>query len=135
MDYGVMRANQLVKRYDRDLYAQRNAMGKLIVMRKNLNPGASDFWEDDKTPDQFILALTDNWRINGTPTEWGYEQVRLKLAEMDGWVRKSMYEEFCLRRERYEEDKGRAKRNDLRALAADVRKDFARATNDIVVQK
>ncbi len=80
---------------------------------------------------QFILALTDTWTLQGQPVEWGLEPLAWKLREMDSWRSDQEIKGMRQERERLKGIQANSKRNDLRAQAADMRKDFARATNEI----
>jgi hypothetical protein len=79
---------------------------------------------------ELILCFTDNWSIRGNRADWGLEPLAYKLREMDGWNR-DVYTEFDKQRERLTENKARSRRNEFKALAYDLRRDFAKATNDI----
>lgn len=105
------------------------------ILRKGDRLEASDY--NQKTPElvdlnpQLILSLTHDWKPSGMPVEWGVEPVLEMLRSMDSWTDPSMFTRMIARRERMESDAERAKRNEIRARAADMRRDFARSTNDI----
>jgi hypothetical protein len=84
---------------------------------------------------QFILALTDNWKLDGNPVDWGVEPLGRMLRSMDAWNNDSYFSEMVKRREMEEEDRNRMRMNEFRAIAADSRRDFAKATNEFVIQK
>lgn len=80
----------------------------------------------------FIIALTDNWYLNGSPRNWGVDPVIRRLCEMDQWSKaNSIYDDLKKERERKEELKQREWKNNVKALAYDFRKEFAKATNDV----
>lgn len=135
MSLAEQRMTSKLRRFDKDLYARRNLFGHMVVMRRNQNPAAYEYMDGKLSQDQFIIALTDNWALRGKPVEWGYEPIYSKLREMDSWSRQTLYEEFCKARELREQDEERQRTNELHAHLADIRKDFAKATNDIIVRK
>lgn len=116
--------------YDRDLYLDEGRDGLLIVMRKV--DALHKSMVLDGPPAQPVFYLTEDFTMNTPPVNWGVEPVMTKLRSMDAWAADFTYEDIRKRRERIEEDKKRANRNELRARAADMRRDFAKATNDFV---
>lgn len=131
--------NEHLSNYDPALSAERDAQGVIRVFRKapimkyfeykGMRFGALS---DQK---QHIISLTEDWTMTAKPVEWGIEPLMRKISALDAWRDDSGYENFVKRRQRAEADEARMKRNDIRALAADMRTDFAKATNDIVVRK
>lgn len=105
------------------------------ILRKGDRLEASDY--NQKEPElaglnpQLILSLTHDWKPSGRPVNWGVEPVLEMLRSMDSWTDPRMFSRMVERRERMEVDSERSKRNEIRARAADMRSDFARATNDI----
>lgn len=134
MSFRLKRISRFVNSYDKDLYA-KSVKDIITVWRKNSNPAAYEYFDDELNTDQFIIALTDSWSMSGNPVDWGLDPIYWKIMSMDSWHRINMYDEFCRRRERMMENKERARRNENRAIAADLRSEFAKATNDIIVQK
>lgn len=134
-DWRVQRITQEVKKYDRRLYAVRASNGMIQIHRKADRIEASDFNmtmpELSSLNPQFILALTDTWKLSGKPVEWGLEPIMRMIRNMDSWNQPDMLDELHRRQEADKERKQRRFRNDIRAMAADMRKDFARATNDL----
>jgi hypothetical protein len=135
MDERVRALTREVKKLDAKLYAYRASNGMIQIHREGDRLEASDF--NQSAPElarlnpQFILALTDTWTLQGQPVEWGLEPVLTRLREMDSWNSGFSYEAFTKERDRRNQDKERVKRNNIRAIASDLRKDFAKATNDI----
>jgi hypothetical protein len=111
--------NRAVKKLDSRLFAIKDTFGVIQVLRKN--------HLDDST--DFILALTENWQANGKPIDAGTDYVMHRLRYCDGWNNND-YDEFCKKRDMMEVDRKRQTRNEFRAVAADMRKDFAKATSD-----
>ncbi len=139
MDARVKVLNKLVKSYDKSLFSKRDLNGHAHIYRKKYVldrfewSGVRYFYT--RPVDDHILALTDNWNVGGVPVEWGLDNIWNRLSMLDTWRDDTRYDQFCNYRQRVEEDKKRQTRNDFRARAADLRKDFAKATNDIVVRK
>jgi hypothetical protein len=135
MDWKLERLNNEVKSYWRDLYAIRTSSGMLQIYKRGVR------WETftfegrtlhySRPNPQFILALTDTWTLTGKPVDWGIEPTMSRIREMDSWRDDRIYEDLVKERERAKANKDRAYRNEIRARAYDLRKDFARATNDI----
>ena len=105
------------------------------ILRKADRLEASDYHQSEPElahlNPQFILALTDTWKLNGQPVDWGLEPIMSQLRSMDRWSDSEQFNQMIKRREENEADQSRQKRNELRALAADSRRDFAKATNEI----
>lgn len=135
MDERLRQINRTVKAYDPTLLATRRANGMIMVLRRGDRLAASDFNQSEPElthlNPQFILALTDTWKVDGIPVNRGLEPLLQELRSRDGWNDPNIYRDLKKRREQKEEDQARARKNEFRAIAADARKDFAKATNDI----
>jgi GTPase involved in cell partitioning and DNA repair len=135
MDWQVTRINQEVKRYDKTLFAHRNMNNTILILRKADRLEASDYNQIEPNlaslNPQLILALTDNWKANGKNCDRGIEPVMQMIRSMDTWSKEDQLPIMRKKREEEEEQKKRSFRNNVGALAADIRKDFAKATNDI----
>lgn len=134
MDQKVISLNKAVRQYDPRLYVKRLSSGMIQVRRKAAKLGDADYDVESALsgpPSYFILALTDNWQKNGKATDWGIEPVIARLRSMDLQSTHHSLEEMRVRREQLERDKQRQFSNEIRARAADMRKDFAKAVNDI----
>lgn len=137
MDAKLKQVSQLLKRYDSDLIPRRFMDGTLGIMRKRRDFDfyrfeAQNFvlwfardWED------LVLPCTDTWTESGRPVDWGIEPIFWKIQQLDGWRDDTDYDQFCKTREEKTRLRDRSFRNELRAAAADCRREFARATNDI----
>ena len=90
----------------------------------------STFWFV-KEWDDLILPVTENWLASGRPVDWGIEPIFWKIQELDSWRDDGDYDRFCKTRENKKNDRTRAHKNEMRALAADCRREFASATNEI----
>lgn len=135
VDWRVKRITQELRKWDRTLFAHRRPDGTIQVLRQAERFSAADALSE--APDlaslrpQFILALTDNWNLTGKAVDMGLEPLMRRIMDMDLWRDPDSVNQMRARRERAERDKQRARRNEIRALAADMRRDFARATDGI----
>lgn len=135
MDWHVSRLTMEVRKYDERLYAFRASNGMVQILRKPDRLEASDYNQIE--PDsadlntQFILALTDNWTLQGKPVEWGLEPVTQRIKELDSWRDPDLTNRMRRGREREKENQERFERSEIRAKALDMRREFAKATNDI----
>lgn len=129
------RLTNKLKKYDRKLYAYRAPTGVTMIMREADRMEASDFHQEEEDPallnPQFIFACTSDLSLRGQPQEWGIEPILNQLKGMDVWRDGSWLKERKVRIEREKADEERQQKNQIRAIAADARKDFAKATNDI----
>lgn len=135
MDARVESLNQHLKSHDRALYAQRSSNGVIQVYRQGTR-WESFGWGDgvmhySRPSPHFILALTENWTLNTPGVDWGIEPVIWKLKEWDSWRDGGPLHFMRKERERAADIKERSLANEFRALAADSRRDFAKATNGI----
>jgi hypothetical protein len=134
MSWRVIRLTQELKKHDKCLFAKQINTGMVQVWRQADKWDASDLSYEETSrslPMQFITALTDTWKLDGVPVERGIEPVLNRIRHMDSWNQGSSLDAMRKRREKEKEDKQRQKRNENRAIAADLRKEFAAATNDI----
>jgi hypothetical protein len=134
VDRRVSKITYEVRKYDRKLFAIRVSNGMIQIVREAEHRGASDIAGDDVSHiqhPQFILALTDDWTLQGNPVEWGLEPIMAKLNKMDSWKQEKILDKMRAAREREEEVKKQSNRNEIRARAADLRREFAKVTDDI----
>lgn len=135
MSWKVHNINRRLKRFDRSLFTYTNIEGKVLVMRKADRLEASDYHQEEMNLDeirpQIIFALTHDWTVYGRSVDWGIEPILEKLRSMDSWASTAWISEMRKENERIKEDKKRMERNEFRATASDMRKEFAKATNDI----
>ena len=139
MDTYVKRLTKELKTYSKDLYADRGPNGNVQVYRRATRYESYEFEGKTLTVSlplpQLILHLTDNWLPSGKPVEWGIEPLRSKIRSIDSHRDDSYFEKMVKEREEIDSINKQSKRNEFKAIASDMRKDFAKATNDIVVQK
>ena len=134
MSYRLSRLNRAIKDYDKDLYVIRSPNGMDQVWRKSLPKdlfGLTEASHSSKPNVNFILALTDDLKLTGNPVEWGIEPIIATLKSWDNWRDDTQFEKMKKRREFNEESEKNSQKHEFRARAADMRKDFARATNEI----
>ncbi len=131
------RINREIKLYDRQLYAVQSTTGLIQIMRNNrrwdvyILDGKSLIYGSDSP--HLILNLSRDWGHGSDPADWGLEPLVERLRDMDQWRDDSSYDKMVKQRELVDENKKRALKNDMRARALDLRRDFAKATNDINV--
>lgn len=126
--------NRELKFFDRKLYADKTADGKVQIFREGVQWDSIPFensvlWYSRPQP-YYILSLTHNWAQQGKPVEWGLEPLLMRLREIDDHridVLGKIHEE----NEKRAQLARRSKHNEYKAAAADSRRDFARAVNDI----
>lgn len=138
MDARVNRLNKELRKYDRDLFVERDSSFGVIHVYRH-KPRFKVFEYDGSTfahsfnEKQYIMSLTSDWKASSHGVDWGIEPFMRRISEIDSHRDDSGYEEFCRKRELAEKWKKEAQRNHHRAVAADMRKDFAKAFNDVVV--
>ena len=137
MDQKLRQVCTLLKRYDSELVAKRYLDGALGVFRKRRGWDFFRFNNDPKCTlwfardwEDLVLPCTDTWTDLGVPVDWGIEPIFWQIQKLDGW-RNDDYDSFCESREERKRNRDRAFRNEMRARAADLRREFAKATNDI----
>lgn len=135
MDERLRQINRTVKAYDPTLFATRKASGMVLILRRGTRLLASDYNQSEPEiahlNPQFIFALTHNWKVDGQPIELGMEPLMQELRSRDGWNDPNIFRDMKKRQDRNKADLDRTQRNEIRARAADLRRDFALATNDI----
>jgi len=130
MDSRLNLLNEDLKRYDRFLFAKKNSYGMVSIYRspdplkRGLSPAPlHPYW---------ICSLTDNWNRTGQPVERGIVQVMEFLRNADGH-RHDRLDTVRKNREKKEAIRKNRERNEIRDIAADLRKDFAKATDEYVI--
>lgn len=134
LKWSEKRLEKELKGYDPELYVLKTPRGMLQVYRQPKDKNEFHLIPDESgsvsTP-MLVLCLTDNWKLDGDPVDHGIEPVMEMIRMMDSWREPDAYGRMLKQREREKEAKDQNFRNDIRARAADLRKDFAKATNDI----
>lgn len=124
-----------VKTYDRELYCERNKEGKLCIFRKSIR------WESFQLEDNVVLrvarpaphlvfTLTDNWRPQGRPVNWGVLPILAHLRECDLHNR-DIVSELEKQDDKHREACARESRNQAEAFASEFRSDFKKAFADV----
>lgn len=134
MDWRVSRLTQELRKHDRSLKAIRTNTGMIQVWRQAEHWSAAELIDGESThssPMQLITALTDTWKVDGNPIDLGIEPLMRKIQYMDSWNKVGVLDELRKRREMESEERKRQNKNENMAIAADLRKDFAKVTNDI----
>ena len=135
MDAKVESLTRALKSYDRYLYAERSSSSELIgVYRNNVRWDTYEWYGSQLSVSRLspepVMFLTTTWNIHGQPVDWGIEPVMARLRESDCWNHDNL-DEVTAQNEALKRNKDQSQSNELRAMAADMRKDFAKATNDI----
>lgn len=124
-----------IRKYDDLLYCEKSRDGKLCIYRKgrriesyDLDGTALHVVLDDP---YLVLALTDTWNLNGEPRDWGVMPILQRLQMIDCWKR-DLAKESIESVERANSSDNRAADNHIESYLKDIRKSFARATDDIV---
>lgn len=134
MDARVRVITKTIKELDRNLYAQRDG-DKINIYRENTRLGLYEYnglaFAYSYPNPQYIMSLTDNWNIRGTPVEWGLEPICRRLREIDGWNRKDLEAALIKNHEQAQEGRDRDRRNATEAKLYEVRDHFKKATSDI----
>lgn len=134
MSWRVKRLTEELQKHDRHLFAMKVESGMVQVWRRAEKWSAADLIDgesDHSQPMQFITALTDTWKLDGTPVDRGIDPLMYKICQMDSWNQGSQLDEMRKRRDKEKEEKRRQRRNENKAIAADLRTEFAKATNEI----
>jgi SOS response regulatory protein OraA/RecX len=122
MDTRVKSLTRALKAYDYKLFAQRRRDGVICVMRDS---------ELRLSCPNFIMALTNNWTVEGRPVEWGIEVVINRLKAHDLWNNDTFVTNWLKEEEKETESRDKARRNSIESFLYDFRSQFAKATNDI----
>lgn len=127
-----------LKRYDPDLYCDHNRDGVICVFRKakRYEPVCVDdgFKFLNLTVDrQYVCALTENWSLSTKPRQWGIDHVLTKIRQIDCQANEQMFEAMDAANDAVDAAEKRKLRNEIEAFWIDNRREFAKATDDILV--
>ncbi len=124
-----------IQKHDSKLYCAKNTEGTLCVYRSGVRFEAYDFGGElmiyTRPTPHFVFALTDTWKTNGKPVDWGLEPIAARLKAIDLWNRPSLVDELI---ESYEQDEKAVEReldNSIESFLLDFRKQFARTFDDV----
>jgi hypothetical protein len=131
---GIKAINRELKFFDPKLFAVKTDDGFVFIKRRGVYWASLLFdgeWLSYSRPCEFpVLSLTHDWTSEGKPVEWGIEPLLGRLREIDNYnhdVLGRIYEE----NEKRERVRKQSAHNNFRAAAADSRRDFAKALNDV----
>lgn len=127
--------NREIKKVDRDLVAKKTDTGKIDIFYKETLWESYSYKECKLVYSRPILkwaaSLTHNWTYEGQPVDWGIDFVVNRLNEIRREQFEMWFDDMVKKRESDKRSKEQSRRNEFRALAADARREFAQATNDI----
>lgn len=131
------RITKYIKNYDYKLTCREIHAGKLGIFREYSHADSYHLSEGKtlsfvRPAYHFIFALTDNWRTDGTPVEWGFDPILRKIQRADLWK-----EDVAGRLENAYDERVKSNERDLRnnneAFLSDFRGQFKKAFSDINV--
>lgn len=126
---------KFVKRYDPKLFCESRD-GKLCVCREGQRIESYDVNGVRITfirPAPYVcFALTEDWTVATEGVDRGLEQIRDRLVTIDLWSGRDIAAELIKAEEDRAASRDRAVDNHIESYLKDVRRDFARSTNDIL---
>lgn len=135
MDGYISYINRHVQRYDRELFAERNKERIVLIKRRNFRWVPYEFegatYCNLVPSPQFIFALTNNWRANGSPVEYGAEWVLSKLKGQDLWEDKDLIAKLDAENDKVDERKRRDFKNKTEDYLYDRHSQIKKAWSDI----
>lgn len=123
-----------IRKFDSKLYCEKNRDGKLCVYREDQRIESYDFEGQvilfSRPAPYLVFALTDDWTEQGSPVDRGLLPIYFRLRQIDLWNR-DLVSESIRSVEKDKESRDRAVDNHIESYLKDVRREFARRTNDI----
>ncbi len=123
-----------LKSHDYKLYCGENKEGTLCVFRKSYTCEVYQIGDNIlnylRPAPHFIFAITDNWKANGIPRDWGIDPIMTRILSIDSWNR-DVAGELVKQYEKDDASKDRDVDNNIEAFAKDYRRTFAKETNHI----
>lgn len=120
--------------YDKNLFCKRDSL-KYVIYRKSISYDLFDFYGSKlwvtRPFNQTIMALTEDWQVQGIPCEWGIEPIMARLKAIDWMNHPELADQMIAGFEKHEESKKRDFKNTVESFLYEFRKPFAKATNDI----
>ena len=133
MSWRAKRVTSELRQFDRKLYALEEK-GQINIYRHSVR---MEEYEHEGVPfiytrrsPHYICSLTHNWKMNGTPVDWGLEPIRARFKAMDLWQR-NLAEDLIKDYEKDAESKKRDFSNNMESFLYDFRSQFKKATADI----
>lgn len=124
---------KFLKRFDPMLFCERRE-GKLCVLRKDQRIESyvvdGNLIHFVRPAPYLILALTNDWNLNGEPCDWGLEPILARIQACDLWKR-DIASESLKSIEGSRASRDRAADNHIEGFLKENRREFARLTNDI----
>lgn len=124
-----------VKQYDRELYCGRDKEGKLCIFRKSLRWEAYELEENvvlrvARPAPHLVFPLTDNWKSQGMPVDWGVMPILDRLRAHDLHNR-DLVRELEKEYDKNKEQLARESHNQAEACASEMRNQFKKAFADV----
>lgn len=130
--------NRIIKIHDDKLYAERDSDGVVRVFRRGKR--YVPFFEDGNVVYQtlvdsphFVFALTDSWKSNGKPVDWGSEVILSRLRFNDLWSNEGLFDKLDKDSERMSESKKRDFMNSAEDFLSDQHSHIKKSWGDIRV--
>lgn len=114
--------NRALKFYDRELYAQESKAGRLDIYRKS---------QFGMSLPYFLFSLTDTWKPEGNPVEYGLDVVMNRIKAHDLWRDPEFVTRWIQEEEKRSEGRDRSRKNSIESFLYDFRSQFHKATSDI----
>lgn len=115
--------NRQLREFDSELSARCQEAPRIDVYRQG---------RDKCSPPFYIFSLTDNWGLRGKPVEWGIECILARLKAIDLWNQgTTSVDQILAEQDKLDESRARERKNNLESYLYDIRRGFAKATNDI----
>lgn len=125
-----------LRNYDRDLYASRNRDGVICVYRRGrrfepvLDSDELTLYATVESP-EYLFALTETWKTNAAPRQWGIDRVLERVREIDVFQNPEHLEKIERENSKVDESKSRDFRNQTEAMLLDNKRSLQKAFSDI----
>lgn len=128
-----------IKKHDHKLFCRKNGEGKLCIYREGTVIDSYDISEFAGKPaimhharssPHYVCALTDNWKPNGRPVDWGLMPIMKHLRFIDLWNR-DIVSDLEKQSEAKEASNRRHLVNETEAFFSEKKGVFQKAFNDI----
>lgn len=127
---------QALKRYDSDLFVDRNQDGVLCVFKtqKRFEPVC----ETDgfrilnlREGKDFVCAITDTWGLNGRQRDYGIDDLLNHIQKIDSLANAKFLEDVDAANAKVDEARDRTLKNEMQGMLAYEKKRFQRAFDEI----
>lgn len=127
-----LRIEKFIKGHDPKLFCvERDAM--ITVYREGYAWEPYEFGDSTiyflRPAHHYVFSLTDNWRKDGKPVEWGLLPILNRLKAIDLWNR-DLAGEVISQTEKYNETFERDKRNSIESFFYEFRSQFKKVFSD-----